>query len=203
MFWFTIGQPWWPLNINEASKKFETIPTKNLDRAIKEIMHHLPCCHKVGHQPGVTRSATTNLVSQGRPLPTWCHKVGHHQPGVIRSATTNLVSQGRPLPTWFHKVGHHQPGVIRSATTNLVSQGRTCKVDHQNVCNYLRHYFIMFIAPCIVRSQSAKEHLMGYKESRVTLACLFKTSGRFYKLQMNSVDSQHFTQVDLSIGWSD
>ena len=174
MFRFTIGQPWWPLNINEASKKFETIPTKNLDRAIKEIMHHLPCCHKVGHQPGVTRSATTNLVSQGRPLPTWCHKVGHHQPGVIRSATTNLVSQGR-----------------------------TCKVDHQNVCNYLRHYFIMFIAPCIVRSQSAKEHLMGYKESRVTLACLFKTSGRFYKLQMNSVDSQHFTQVDLSIGWSD
>ena len=29
------------------------------------------------------------------------------------------------------------------------------------------------------------------------------TAGRFYKLQLISVDSRHFTQSDLSLGWSD
>ncbi len=28
-------------------------------------------------------------------------------------------------------------------------------------------------------------------------------AGRFYKLQVTSVDSQHLTQLELSLGWSD
>ena len=41
------------------------------------------------------------------------------------------------------------------------------------------------------------------KESRATLACLYRTSGRFYMLQLISVDSRHFTRPELSLGWSD
>ncbi len=32
------------------------------------------------------------------------------------------------------------------------------------------------------------------KESRTTLACLYRTSGRFYMLQLISVDTRYFTQ---------
>ena len=42
-----------------------------------------------------------------------------------------------------------------------------------------------------------------HKESRATLACLYRTSGRFFMLQFISVDSRHFTQSELSLGWSD
>ncbi len=38
----------------------------------------------------------------------------------------------------------------------------------------------------------------SHKESRATLACLYRTSGRFYMLQLNSVDSGHFTKLELS-----
>ena len=44
------------------------------------------------------------------------------------------------------------------------------------------------------------------KEPRATLACLYRGSGRFDMLQLhelNSVDSGHFTQLELSLGWSD
>ena len=41
------------------------------------------------------------------------------------------------------------------------------------------------------------------QEARETLACLYRNPGRFYMLQLNSVDSGHFTQLELSIGWSD
>ncbi len=30
-----------------------------------------------------------------------------------------------------------------------------------------------------------------------------RTSGQFYKLQLTSIDSRHFTQSELSLGWSD
>ncbi len=42
------------------------------------------------------------------------------------------------------------------------------------------------------------------KESRATLACLYRTSGRIYMLQPNFVDSEHFTQLEVSckdVGW--
>ena len=42
-----------------------------------------------------------------------------------------------------------------------------------------------------------------YKGSRVTLACLYRTSGRFYMRQLISADPRHFTQPELSLRWSD
>ena len=42
------------------------------------------------------------------------------------------------------------------------------------------------------------------KESRATLACLnTELQGNFYMQQLIYVDSRHFTQSYLSIGWSD
>ncbi len=41
-------------------------------------------------------------------------------------------------------------------------------------------------------------HVAHFKESRATLACLNRTSGRFYMEQLNSVDSGHFIQLDIS-----
>ena len=41
------------------------------------------------------------------------------------------------------------------------------------------------------------------KESRGTLACLYRTSTRFYMLQLISVDSRYFTRPELSLRWSD
>ena len=35
------------------------------------------------------------------------------------------------------------------------------------------------------------------------LAYKYRTSGRFYMLQLISVDSRHFTRPELSLGWSD
>ncbi len=52
-----------------------------------------------------------------------------------------------------------------------------------------------------------KECIVGrvqlHEESRATLACLYRTSGRFYMLQLISDDSRHFTQAELSLRWSD
>ncbi len=36
-------------------------------------------------------------------------------------------------------------------------------------------------------------------ESRATLACLYRTSGRFYMLKLTSVNSRHFTEPELSL----
>ncbi len=44
---------------------------------------------------------------------------------------------------------------------------------------------------------------ISHQESRATLACLYRTSGRFYMLQLISVDSVDFTQPELSLRWSD
>ncbi len=41
--------------------------------------------------------------------------------------------------------------------------------------------------------------LWWWKESRVTLACLYRTSGQFYMLQTISVDSRHFTQPEQKV----
>ncbi len=38
------------------------------------------------------------------------------------------------------------------------------------------------------------------KESRSTLACLYRTSGRVYMLQFISVDSSHFTPLIIGKG---
>ncbi len=40
------------------------------------------------------------------------------------------------------------------------------------------------------------------KESRTTLACLYRTLGRFYMLQLISVDSRHFTQPESLRMWA-
>ena len=42
-----------------------------------------------------------------------------------------------------------------------------------------------------------------HQESRATLACLYRTSGRILMLQLITVDSRHFTQSELSLRWSD
>ncbi len=49
----------------------------------------------------------------------------------------------------------------------------------------------------------SKQWTYGPKESRATLACLYTTSGRFYMLQLISVDSRFFTHPELSLRWSD
>ncbi len=50
---------------------------------------------------------------------------------------------------------------------------------------------------------SDQDSMIKFKESRATLACLYRTSGRFYMLQLTSVDSRHFTEPELSLRWSD
>ncbi len=45
--------------------------------------------------------------------------------------------------------------------------------------------------------------LLYLLESRATLTCLYRTSGRFYMLQLTFVASRHFTQPELSLWWSD
>ena len=47
--------------------------------------------------------------------------------------------------------------------------------------------------------KSRRKIIIGQKESRETLACLYRTSGRFYMLQLTSVDSRHFTEPELSL----
>ncbi len=53
------------------------------------------------------------------------------------------------------------------------------------------------------RCNDLRGSMLINKDSRATLACLYRTLGRFYMLQLNSVDSGHFIQLELSIGWSD
>ena len=47
--------------------------------------------------------------------------------------------------------------------------------------------------------------LQAAKESRAALACLYRTSGRLYILELMSVDSRHFTQTvsskDVGMLW--
>ena len=63
-------------------------------------------------------------------------------------------------------------------------------------------YGQQFVDDCkyIVACQMSKSL---QKESRATLTCLFRTSGRLLLLQPIIVDSRHFTQPELSLWCSD
>ena len=79
--------------------------------------------------------------------------------------------------------------------------------------DYLGHFGLVYIRMLGHLQMSA--HLLNFdrlwngpfiawvKESRATLAGLYRTSGRFSMLQLISVDSRHFAQPELSLRWSD
>ncbi len=124
------------------------------------------------------------------------------RPCILYAVVLSCLSVWYFMNTWIHQSIEHQSVWLLN---NLWAK-KNCKVLH---CKAL------LIMQC--EQQKMTANVMQWKnpqplpfwivyirmlctltkESRATLACLYRTSGRFYMLQLISADSRHFTQPPM------